>query len=65
MNDAMAFAKAIGGEMSAGSVVATINGKKQYIYRDGEFTAIGRKMYNEWQSKPQPQTQIKLKHRSA
>lgn len=42
------FAASIGGEMVAGCVIATVDGKRQYVYRDGQFTPRGRAMYNAW-----------------
>lgn len=46
--DLSKFAHDIGGEMVAGCVIATVDGKRQYLYQAGEFTPVGRKLYNEW-----------------
>lgn len=42
-------------EMVAGAVIASVDGKRQYVYRDGEFTPVGRRMFHEWQEKSVPQ----------
>jgi hypothetical protein len=42
------FAHDVGGEIVAGCVIATVEGKKQYLYQAGQFTPVGRTMYNEW-----------------
>lgn len=47
--DIAAFAQGIGAEMVAGCVLAVVNGRKEYVYRDGEFTPKGRELYNAWQ----------------
>ena len=52
------FADAIGGEVVAGCVIATVDGKRQYLYRNGEFTMRGREMYNEWTHRPEPDVAI-------
>jgi hypothetical protein len=37
------------GRVRRGLCDCLIDGKRQYLHRDGEFTPIGRAMYNEWQ----------------
>lgn len=46
------FAESIGGEMVAGCLIATVNGKRQYLYRNGEFTLVGRPLYLAWENEP-------------
>jgi hypothetical protein len=48
MVDLAAFAETIGGEVTVGCVIATVDGKKQYLFRDGEFSPVGQKLYNNW-----------------
>lgn len=47
--DTADFANAVGGELSAGNVLAVVNGKKQYLYRSGELTEVGRPLWLAWQ----------------
>jgi len=42
------FAASVGGEMVAGCVIATVDGRRRYLYQAGEFTPRGREMYNQW-----------------
>jgi hypothetical protein len=46
------FAESIGGEFVAGCLLATVNGKRQYLYRDGQFTLVGRPLYLAWENEP-------------
>jgi hypothetical protein len=46
------FAKSIGGEFVAGCLIATVDGKRQYLHRDGEFTFKGRELYLAWERTP-------------
>jgi hypothetical protein len=61
------FAESIGGEFVAGCLLATVNGKRQYLYRDGQFTLVGRPLYLAWENEPreaiaipEPETPRKL-----
>jgi len=54
------FAESVGGEMVVGCVLVTINGKKQYLYQGGEFTPLGREMYNQWTHQTKPDVAIAI-----
>jgi hypothetical protein len=54
------FAASVNGEVVAGCVIATIDGKRQYLYQRGEFTPRGREMYNQWTHQPEPEMAIAI-----
>lgn len=57
--DLTGFAESIGGEMVMGCVIATVNGKRQFVYRNGQFTPKGHEMYSAWnQREPEPDVAI-------
>lgn len=43
------FAEHLKGEFVVGCLIATVDGKRQYLHRDGKFTTLGQAMYNEWE----------------
>jgi hypothetical protein len=48
------FAESVEGFFVAGCLIATVDGTKQYLHRDGEFTPKGREMYEAWERQQQP-----------
>lgn len=49
MMDTIKFAEYVGGEAVAGCVIGVVDGKKQYLYRDGEVTEAGKPQWLKWQ----------------
>jgi hypothetical protein len=55
------FAESIGGEFVAGCLIGTIDGKRQYLHRDGEFTPVGRAAYLAWEgNQPEPEVEVAI-----
>jgi hypothetical protein len=58
------FGQHIGGEFVAGCLIGTLDGKRQYLYRDGVFTPEGLAAYQKWEvevepePEPEPETAI-------
>jgi hypothetical protein len=55
-----AFAESIGGEFVAGCLIATVDGKRQYLHRNGEFTLVGRPLYLAWERRPAPEPDVAI-----
>jgi hypothetical protein len=54
------FAESIGGEFVAGCLIGTVDGKRQYLHRDGEFTPVGRAAYLAWENPPEPEVDVAI-----
>jgi len=50
--DIVGFGEHVNGEFVAGCLIAVVDGKKQYLHRDGQFTLKGREMYLAWEGEP-------------
>ena len=53
MEDIVGFAESVNGEFVAGCLLATVDGKRQYLHRDGVFTPEGLLMYQKWEQEQQ------------
>ena len=48
--DLAKFADHVGGEFVAGCLIATVDGRRQYLHKDGGFTQAGRAAYAAWEN---------------
>jgi hypothetical protein len=54
------FAASVKGEFVAGCLIATVDGKRQYLYRNGEFTLVGHPLYLAWDHRPKPEPDVAI-----
>jgi hypothetical protein len=56
--DIVGFGEHVKGEFVSGCLIAVVDGRKQYLHRNGQFTLKGREMYLVWEGGLEPPVAI-------